>query len=113
MMRLLLFSLLLILSQPVTASEGFFFDIGLGFNTESGTDADRDFEGGRDIAWLGTGYYFKKPYNFFDLFDLQDVEIGYLHLSHYFRGWPGDKWFGWSGHEEEVNMLYVKKRWWW
>jgi hypothetical protein len=31
-------------------------------------------------------------------------------LIPHFRGWPGERYLGWSGDEEQVDMLYVKKR---
>ncbi|MCG7931953.1 MAG: hypothetical protein N0E44_18125 [Candidatus Thiodiazotropha lotti] len=91
----LIFIWLLLPSFPLNA--GWFFDAGIGYNLKS----DDDFEGGKEIAVLGIGYEF------------DDYEVGYGHLSHYLRGWPGERYFGWSGDEEQIDMLYFKRRFRW
>lgn len=84
-------------ASPVLVAGNWFADFGAAYNLDS-PDNGQDFEGGREIAILGLGYEF------------DSFEVGYGHLSHLFRGGPGDKWFGWSSDEEQIDMLYIKKR---
>jgi hypothetical protein len=98
MIRSALLALLLICTH---ATADWFVDVGLGYNLDN-PHGGQDFEGGREVALLGAGYEWHNGW-----------EIGYQHLSHWLRGWPGEDYLGWSGDEEKIDMLYIKKRFRW